>query len=208
MGKASVRTSPQPPDRPLGQNGVMDTAPTVAAHLLDAVRAIFRSQKRSVDRAVAQLTPEQLHAVPDGGNSIATIRKHMAGNMQSRWTDFLTSDGEKPWRGRDQEFEVDDLSPDAEAARWEAGWQTLFDTMDRLGEDDLLATVRIRGEEHTVIEAILRQVHHYGYHVGQIVQRAKAERGELWEWLSVPPGRSAQFEAEMRARHEGGGSDA
>ena len=128
-------------------------------------------------------------------NSLAIIVKHMAGNMRSRWTDFLTSDGEKPDRFRDTEFELDDAdSREALLERWEAGWACLFETLDQLSTDDLTSTVHIRGEPHTVIQAVNRQLTHYAYHVGQIVMLARHFAGDEWKWLSIPPGQSATFE--------------
>ena len=143
--------------------------------------------KALADRATDQLEDAQMHAVGhDGGNSVVILMKHMAGNMVSRWTDFLTTDGEKPDRNRDAEFVDDFTSREQLDAVWENGWRVLFETLDALKSDDLLESVWIRGEEHTVLEAIQRQVQHYSYHVGQIVQRARDQRGDAWVSLSIP----------------------
>jgi hypothetical protein len=119
--------------------------------------------------------------------------KHMSGNMLSRWTDFLTTDGEKPWRNRDGEFEVDDVSDAAARIQWEKGWNCLFQTLDALTEKDLARIVTIRGEEHSVMEALNRQIAHYAYHVGQIVYIAKMIQAGAWQTLSIAKGQSAQF---------------
>ena len=132
-----------------------------------------------------------------GANSAAVIEQHMVGNLYSRFTDFLTTDGEKPTRNRDQEFEepTDASAVPALQTRWAAAWQMLFDLLDTLQPADLLSTVTVRGEGHTVLLAIQRQVAHYAYHVGQLVQLAKHLRGNDWQTLSVPRGQSQQFNA-------------
>ena len=141
--------------------------------------ALFRSQKTTVERAIAQVTDEQLHVVLGAEeNSIAIIMQHIAGNQISRWTDFITTDGEKPDRHRDREFEVQGLSRDELFALWQQGWSTLFAAVEPLTDDDLARVVTIRGEPHTVLKAILRQVGHYAAHVGQIVQLARHFAGE------------------------------
>ena len=155
---------------------------------------LFRQSKKITDGAMAQLTDEQLYTALDGEmNSIAVIVKHMAGNMRSRWTDFLTTDGEKPDRNRDSEF----LDPPAERAAlmhlWEQGWGCLFHALESLTDADLTRTVTIRGEAHSVMQAINRQVAHYSLHCGQIIFLAKHLRGASWKSLSVPRGASAQF---------------
>jgi hypothetical protein len=155
--------------------------------------AVFRSQKDLADRAIAQVSDENLHiALDPNTNSIAVIMKHVAGNMISRWTDFLTSDGEKPGRDRDEEF-IDRFASRKEVLDfWERGWATLFSTMESLKHEDLERTVTIRGEPHSVIRAIYRQLSHYGYHVGQIVQVARIHAGERWTTLTIPRGGSAE----------------
>ena len=155
---------------------------------------LFRFYKQLGERAMAQVTDEQLVAVLDGEmNSIAVIVKHMAGNMRSRWTDFLTSDGEKPDRNRDSEFVEAPATREALLALWEEGWQCLFGALEPLSEEDLQRTVTIRGEAHSVMQAINRQVAHYSLHCGQIIFLAKHFRGAGWKSLSVPRGASAQF---------------
>ena len=172
-----------------------DTA-QLAETLLASFRHSFRSYKSLADRALAQLLPvEWLHVPAPECNSIAVIVQHMVGNLNSRFTQFLTSDGEKPNRHRDQEF-VEPASPEAVAtlqAQWAEAWLLLFDLLDALQPTDLLRTVRIRGEAYTVLAAIQRQVTHYAYHVGQIVGQAKALRGAEWQTLSIPRGQSEQF---------------
>jgi hypothetical protein len=155
---------------------------------------LFRQCKKIADGAMAQLTDQQLYAALDGEmNSIAVIVKHMAGNMRSRWTDFLTTDGEKPDRNRDSEFEDPPATREALLNLWEQGWKCLFDVLESLTDADLTRTVTIRGEAHSVMQAINRQVAHYSMHSGQIIFLAKHLRGADWKSLSVPKGASAQF---------------
>jgi Protein of unknown function (DUF1572) len=149
--------------------------------------AVFRQYKQLAERAMAQVADEDLFAVLDGeGNSIALIVKHMAGNMRSRWTDFLTSDGEKADRNRDSEFVDPPATRDALIGVWEAGWRCVFDALEPLSEADLARTVTIRGEPHSAMQAITRQVAHYAQHIGQIVLLAKHFAGERWRTLSIP----------------------
>lgn len=156
----------------------------------------FRKIKQLAERAIAQVNDEQLHACLDSeSNSIAMLMAHMAGNMRSRWTDFLTTDGEKPWRTRDAEFEPPALTREALTASWEAGWQVLFDTLSALSDDDLQRTVTIRGEAQTALTAIVRQVSHYAGHAHQIVLLAKHLAGTGWTVLSIPRGQSAAYAA-------------
>ncbi|MFI5262974.1 MAG: DUF1572 family protein [Candidatus Kapaibacterium sp.] len=167
---------------------------TIGEEFLNQSRKVFRSQKDLADKAIAQLSDGELLWQPDPeSNSVAINMKHLAGNMISRWTDFLTSDGEKPNRHRDGEFEI--ASDDVQSLRayWDRGYALFFKTIDSLTEDDLLKTVTIRNEPHTVIQAIQRQVSHYGYHVGQIVALAKHINGENWKTLSIPRGKSEEF---------------
>jgi hypothetical protein len=155
---------------------------------------LFRYYKTLGDKAMAQVSDEQLAAVLDGEmNSIAVIVKHMAGNMRSRWTDFLTADGEKPDRDRDAEFTTPPATRDALLAIWEEGWRALFGTLEALSEGDMSRTVKIRGEAHSAMQAINRQIAHYSYHVGQIVLLAKHFKASDWRSLSVPRGQSAAF---------------
>jgi hypothetical protein len=169
------------------------------SYLKDAL-GVFRYYKNLAERAMAQTTDEQLLAVLDGEmNSIAMIVKHMAGNMRSRWTDFLTSDGEKPDRQRDTEFTDPPATREALLAAWEAGWQCLFGALEPLGEQDLQRTVMIRGEAHSVMQAINRQVAHYAYHCGQIVLLAKHFNHAGWQSLTIPRRQSAEFNRRVQA---------
>lgn len=175
-------------------------------YLADAISS-FRSYKRLAERALEQVSDEEFFArIDDESNSLAVIVKHIAGNLRSRWTDFLTTDGEKPDRYRDTEFELIGDTRESLMQYWEAGWQTLFDTLEALSEDDLSKTVTIRGEPHTVVEAINRQLTHYAYHVGQIVFLAKHLRAKEWKTLSVPRNRSAQFNEFLAKRRSEGTS--
>jgi hypothetical protein len=156
--------------------------------------ALFRQCKKIADGAMEQLADEQLYAALDGEmNSIAVIVKHMAGNMRSRWTDFLTTDGEKPDRNRDTEFLDPPAGREALLNLWEQGWNCLFHALESLTDMDLTRTITIRGEAHSVMQAINRQVAHYSLHCGQIIFLAKHLRGAGWKSLSVPRGASAQF---------------
>jgi Protein of unknown function (DUF1572) len=162
--------------------------------------AVLRYYKKLAERAMEQVTDEQLFAVLDHeANSIAIIVKHMVGNMRSRWTDFLTTDGEKPDRNRDCEF-VDPVATRAALlADWEAGWKCLFRALEPLTEADLGRKVTIRGEAHSVMQAINRQLAHYPYHVGQIVLLAKHFACDQWRSLSVPRNKSAEFNQRVAA---------
>ena len=172
-----------------------------ATYLEEALRSL-RGHKRLAEGAFAQLRDEEffLH-LDDEANSIAILIKHLAGNMRSRFLDFLTSDGEKPDRNRDQEFVLDPRPSRPELMRWwEAGWKYVFDAITPLQPEDLARVVTIRGEPHTVLQAIHRQVAHYAYHVGQIVLLAKHIRGADWKSLSVPRGKSAEYNAKMAGK--------
>jgi hypothetical protein len=162
----------------------------------------FEKLKKLADGALAQMDERAFFDSPGPEtNCAALIVKHMAGNMRSRWTDFLTSDGEKPDRDRDTEFER--FEGDTRAGlmrRWEEGWECLLSALRGLSDADLDRTVPIRGEPHTVLQAILRQLTHYPYHVGQIVLLARHYRGEAWKTLSVPRGKSREFNREMFGR--------
>ena len=167
---------------------------SLGRHYLKTAAATLLKQKRLAEQALAQLEPADFHRVLDGnGNSVAVIVKHLAGNMRSRWRDFLTSDGEKPDRHRDDEF-VDDAATPAEVmAAWEAGWAVLAATLNDLTPRDLLRTVTIRGQDHGVLEAVERQTAHYAQHVGQIVLLAKHFRGVDWQTLSIARGESRTY---------------
>lgn len=168
---------------------------------LDEARRCLRGYQRLAEGAMAQVRDEELFRAPDDeANSIAVIVKHLAGNMRSRWTDFLTTDGEKPDRNRDQEFIIDAGTTREQAmAWWEQGWACAFGALDSLRPEDLGRPVYIRGEEHSVLQAINRQLAHYAYHVGQIVFLARQFRGREWKSLSIPRGQSAAHNARKAA---------
>lgn len=155
----------------------------------------FRRTKALADGAMSQVSPAQFFATPSAtDNSIAIVVKHVSGNLLSRWTDFLTSDGEKAWRNRENEFEITPADTrETLMGQWEAGWTTLFRAVEPLGDSDLERTINIRGEPLSVLQAINRQLTHYSYHVGQIVYIAKHYAGESWRSLSIPKGKSAEF---------------
>jgi len=157
-------------------------------HYLDSVRASFRKQRALAEAALEQVMDEDFfRALSPGSNSLAIIVKHVAGNLKSRWTRFLDTDGEKPDRNRDREFEDDPSQTRLEVMdRWHEGWSILFQTIDGLAADDLLRSVTVRNEPLTVVEAITRQIDHYGNHAGQIVYLAKYFAGDRWVSLSVP----------------------
>jgi len=167
---------------------------TIAAAFLAAVVNTFEANKRLADRAIEQVTDLWLHvALDENTNSIAVIMRHVAGNLQSRWTDFLTTDGEKPCRNRDEEF-VEEFRCRAELlATWERGWACLFKTLASLTLEDLEKTVLIRGEPHSVPLALQRSLGHLCYHVGQIVQLARYHCGDNWTTLTIPRGGSEAF---------------
>ena len=168
---------------------------SIAAQYLDEARRQFRGYKRLGEGALSQLSDDQLFSTPDPeSNSIAIIVKHIAGNMRSRFTDFLTSDGEKPDRHRDQEFELQSQATRADVMRWwEEGWGRVFSAVGSLAPDDVTKTVYIRGEAHTVLQAMNRQIAHYAYHVGQIVFLAKHWKSSEFKSLSIPKGKSEEF---------------
>jgi len=173
--------------------------PDLALHVLETSVSDFNGQKKLGDAAIAQLDEHGVNWTPDPeSNSAAVIVKHMSGNMISRWTDFLNADGEKPGRNRDDEF-VDDVSGLAQLREiWEQGWAVLFDALNGLKPEDLLRRVAIRGQPHTVLQAIHRQISHYGYHVGQLVYVAKAYKSSDWSTLSIAKGESSKFNDKMR----------
>lgn len=155
---------------------------------------LFAYYKLLGEKAMAQLGPEQLfYAHNENTNSIWIIVKHISGNMLSRWTDFLTSDGEKDWRNRDSEFDDDTNDANQLKIVWEKGWACLFDALNGLTEADLQRTVYIRNEGHTVVEAVNRQLAHYSYHVGQIVFYAKLLKSGEWDSLSIAKNKSKQY---------------
>jgi hypothetical protein len=163
------------------------------SYLTDSIE-LFRYYKTQSERAMAQVQDEHLFTALDNeANSIAVIVKHLAGNMRSRWTDFLTSDGEKADRNRDAEFMDPPATRDALLALWNEGWQYLFQALEPLGEEDLQRTVTIRGEAHSVMQATNRQIAHYSYHCGQIVFLAKHWTHDDWQSLTIPRRQSADF---------------
>ncbi len=170
----------------------------------DAIQS-FRNYKLLADRSVEQVSDEQFFAVIDPeSNSIAVIVKHIAGNLRSRWSDFLTTDGEKPDRNRDTEFEMIADTRESLMQFWESGWQTLFDALEQLAEEDFSRTVKIRGEPHTIVEAINRQLTHYSYHIGQLVFLAKHLKSTEWKTLSVPRNRSADYNRHLADQQASG----
>ncbi len=170
-------------------------ATDAAAHYLDEARRQMRGHKRLAEGAMAQLKDEELFITLDPeSNSIAVLVKHMAGNMRSRFTDFLTSDGEKPDRFRDQEFELSPATTRADLMKgWEDGWARVFAAIESLKPEDVMRAVTIRGELHTVLQAVNRQIAHYAQHTGQIVFLAKHIRSGEWKTLSIPRGKSEDF---------------
>lgn len=171
-----------------------------------SARKQFAYYKLLGEKTFAQLTDEELfHQHNDDTNSVATIVKHLWGNMRSRWTDFLTSDGEKAWRDREAEFDNDVRTREAMLAKWEEGWACLFGALEPLTDADLGRIIHIRNEGHTVLEAINRQLAHYPYHVGQIVHIGKMLRGDAWQSLSIPRGKSQDFNADKfsKPKHRG-----
>jgi uncharacterized protein DUF1572 len=170
------------------------------SYLCDSL-SLFRYYKKLTERAMEQVTDEQLFAVLDGEmNCIAIIVKHLVGNMRSRWTDFLVSDGEKLDRKRDTEFENPPATRAELMKRWEEGWNRLFTALEPLSEVDIQRTVMIRGEAHSVMQAINRQIAHYAYHCGQIVFLAKHLQARQWKALTVPRGKSEEFNQRVAAK--------
>ena len=172
---------------------------TIVQNYFEDALSSLRSGKKLADKAIAQLKDEEFFVALDAeSNSIAVIMKHMAGNMFSRWTDFLNSDGEKPNRNRDMEFVIEpQTTKDDVIDYWERGWKCVFEALEPLRPEDFEKTVKIRGEDHTIVEAVNRQLMHYSYHVGQIVFLAKHFRSAEWTSLSIPRNRSAEFNASM-----------
>ena len=170
---------------------------------LESVKKQFLYYKMLGEKAIHQLEPEQLFvSINEDTNSIATIIKHISGNMLSRWTDFLTSDGEKEWRNRDAEFENDLKSKEEVLAVWNKGWDCFENTLNSLRPEQLSDIIYIRNEGHTVIEAINRQLAHYPYHIGQIVFYAKQLKNSSWDSLSIPRNKSGNYNAEKFAKEK------
>lgn len=161
---------------------------------LEATVKQFRYYEMLGTKSIERLSETEIFEHPaKGSNNMAMIVKHMVGNMLSRWTDFLTADGEKTWRNRDEEFADDLESKESVLAEWKKGWQCFYDAVLPLSDDDLNRTVLIRNQQHTIVEAINRQLAHYAYHVGQMVFLAKMKLGDKWESLSIAPGESKKY---------------
>jgi hypothetical protein len=174
----------------------------VGKALIDGALTAFRSNKGWADKAIAQLSDDRLHVALDPNtNCIAVIMKHVAGNLLSRWTEFLTTDGEKPWRNRDDEFVDTFNTRDELTAYWESGWQRLLDSLVDLTPDDLGKTVTIRGEPHSVPLAVQRSLAHCAYHAGQIVLIARILAGDHWSTITIPRGASASFNQKVWGKH-------
>ncbi len=166
---------------------------------INSVQKRFSYYKTLGERAIAQLDEEQLFIRPSSeSNSIAIIINHLYGNMLSRWTRFYEEDGEKEWRDRDAEFEVPNKNAQALFQQWNEGWKTVLNVIDKLTPESLLREVRIRGEKHSVVDAINRQMTHYAYHIGEIVFLAKMIKNEAWQSLSIPKGESISFNRMMK----------
>ncbi|KUP09260.1 hypothetical protein Q75_01110 [Bacillus coahuilensis p1.1.43] len=170
---------------------------------LNIIHVRFKHVKSLGEKTLTQLTEQEIHwALNQESNSVSMIVKHMSGNMLSRWTDFLYSDGEKPDRDRDSEFIEDYPSKLELMLVWEKGWECLFTTLGSLTEEDLLKTITIRGEKHIALDAIERQLAHYACHVGQMVYIGKQLKDDQWKTLSIPRGASEQYLKEMLAKHD------
>lgn len=167
--------------------------------VIETIKAEFLTYKSQAEKAIAQLEPRELNAAPPEGNSIAVICWHISGNLRSRFTDFLTTDGEKPWRQRDEEFEAREVTREELLAKWEQGWAALISALDSLTDAQLHDQVTIRGKAHSVIQALVRALAHVASHVGQIVYAAKVLRGPSWTTLSIPKGQSQQYTATLAA---------
>ena len=174
---------------------------TPSQHYIDSARSEFAKLKALGDKAFSQLESGDFHYKPDiESNSITIIIQHLSGNMISRWTDFLSTDGEKSTRNRDQEFEEHEQDKETLLRSWEAGWTIFTNTLNSLSGDDMMKEVTIRGEKHTVIQAINRQLTHYGYHIGQIVYLPKHIRSSEWKTLSIARNKSEEFNQKMKDR--------
>ncbi len=171
-----------------------ETSPTLGRNYLEAIISDFHRIKRQGEKSMAQLSGDDFHWAPDAeSNNIAILVKHISGNMVSRWMDFLTTDGEKESRKRDTEFVDDIASPEDLMEIWKKGWDCVFAALESLSPDELTRTITIRGQDHTIVEAISRALWHYGFHVGQILYIAKQIKGSEWKNLSIPKGKSEEF---------------
>ena len=165
--------------------------------IVESIEGEYRRYKALGEGAMSQLSEADLNALgPHGGNSIAVVVWHVAGNLASRFANFLTDDGEKPWRDRESEFERRRATPDEVRAKWDEGWGVVLDTLDQLADEDLAGTITIRGIPLRVDEALFRSLAHASYHVGQIVHIAKGLRASSWKYLTIPPGGSAAYNAD------------
>lgn len=170
---------------------------------LDSARKLFGYYRELGDKALAQIDDEHIHWQPSPeSNSVAIIVKHLNGNMRSRFTDFLTADGEKPWRDREAEFENDYANKEELLAAWNEGWECFFNAVNPLKDRDLDKIIYIRNEGHTVLEALSRQLAHYPYHIGQLVYLCRLLAGEKWQSLSIPKGGSRAFNDEKFAQEK------
>lgn len=170
---------------------------------LKSIRLQFTYYKQLGEKSIAQLSIEQFNFQPDPGtNSIAMIVQHLWGNMLSRWTDFKSTDGEKPWRNRDDEFTQRSMTFEEYQKKWQEGWDCLFNAIDTTSDGELNQIIYIRNEGHTILEAFNRQLSHYCYHVGQIALLAKIFKQNEWQYLSIPPNQSAAFNQEKFAQEK------
>ena len=176
---------------------------TLSEHFLEDAEKVFRSLKGLAEGAARQLTDEEFfRAIDAESNSVALLMKHIAGNLRSRWTDFLTSDGEKPDRRRDAEFEHEGEDRRGVLDAWEAGWRLVFDAIGALTPEDLTREITIRHEPYVVVSAINRQLAHYNQHAGQIIFLAKHLKSSAWRSLSIPRGQSETFNEGMKEKHQ------
>lgn len=175
----------------------------MAVAYIESIKKQFWYYKTIAENAIDQLEEKQLFcAANDDSNNMAVIINHLYGNMLSRWTDFLTTDGEKEWRNRDAEFENPAVNKKELMMRWEAGWACLFNALEEVTPDNLNTIIYIRNEGHTVIEALNRQLAHYSYHIGQLVYAAKQIKATAWESLSIPKNKSAEYNTEKFAEEK------
>lgn len=177
-----------------------------AANRLDGTKQLFRYYKSMTEKSIHQISDQQIHESPqEGQNSIAILMKHLSGNMISRWTNFRTEDGEKPWRNRETEF-VDDFESKQKLMNyWEKGWGVLFNALESIEENELDSIIYIRNDGHKLIEAIERQLAHVAYHTGQIVYLAKIFAGNDWESLSIPKGKTEEYNRKKFNQEKGRG---
>jgi hypothetical protein len=177
--------------------------------IVNSIRAEYLRYKSLAEGAIRQVSEPELSAPgPNGGNSIAVMCWHLSGNLRSRFTDFLTTDGEKPWRQREEEFAARTVSREELLAKWEQGWAAVLGALDTLSDEQLAHTVTIRGQGFRVHEALHRSVAHAAYHVGQIVYLAKSLRGSEWSYLSIPPGKSDAYNQDPRYERAAAHADA